>query len=737
MRRHRLDRESVLRHITENPGLTGKRDIARALGVTGAERVELKEILKELQQEGLIERGRGRRFKPEGVLPSVVVAVVTGIDDDGDATLRPAAARGEDVEAELHLALDEVRGRPPGVGDRVLVRTERRADGDYDAGLIRILPREGGRVVGVVEALADGFWVRPANRKARGLKLDPHLMNDAAPGDLVAAEPTTPERVGLARGRVTERFGDATAPRHFSRIAAAELQLPEEFPSAAIAQAEGAEVPDLKGRIDLRELPLVTIDGADARDFDDAVHAAPDDDPANPGGFRLVVAIADVAHYVRLDDPLDRAARERGNSVYFPDRVIPMLPEALSNGLCSLKPGEPRGCLAVEMVIDAEGKLKAHRFGRGLMRSAARLTYEQVQNAVDGHPAETTGPLLEPVIRPLFAAWRALDAARRARGTLDLDLPERVVELDEQAEPARIVARARLDAHRLIEEFMVLANVAAAETLVARQRDTLFRVHDKPQPDKIEALTQFLHGLGIEAKAHHLRMPRNFERLLAKVKEHPLEETIQGYILRAQSQAVYSPENIGHFGLNLRHYAHFTSPIRRYADLVVHRALIEALELGDGGRRYEREPLVELGEQVSGCERRAMEAERKTTDRFVAHYLKDRIGARFNGRIGGVQRPGLFIRLDDTGADVFVPVATLGAEYFVYDEAQSALFGTRTGEHLGIGDRVEIELVEADSLQGGLVGRVTDHSPVTERTPSRRHARRIERPQRRQRRGRG
>ncbi len=736
MRRHRLDRESVLKHITENPGLTGKRDIARALGVKGAERVELKAILQQLQHEGLIERGRGRRFTPEGVLPKVVVAVVTDVDEDGELILRPAAA-GADGEAVLYLAPEDVRGKPPGVGDRVLVRTERRDDDEYDAGLIRILPREGGRVVGVVEAVADGYWLKPANRKARGLRLDPHLMGDAAPGDLVAAEPTTPERMGVARGRVLQRYGDATSPRHFSRIAAAELELPEAFGPAAIAQAEAGEVPEPKGRLDLREVPLVTIDGADARDFDDAVHAAADDDPANPGGFRLIVAIADVAHYVRTDDALDRAARERGNSVYFPDRVIPMLPEALSNGLCSLRPGEPRGCLACEMVIDAAGRLQAHRFGRGLMRSAARLTYAQVQNAVDGHPDDVTGPLLEPVIAPLFAAWRALDTARRARGTLDLDLPERVVELGDDGEPTRIVARERLDAHRLIEEFMVLANVAAAETLVARQRETLFRVHDKPQPDKVEALTQFLAGLGVDAKAHHLRTPPDFERLLARVRDHPLEETINGYILRAQSQAVYSPENIGHFGLNLRYYAHFTSPIRRYADLVVHRGLIEALELGAGGERYERDRLVDIGERVSRCERRAMEAERKTTDRFVAHFLKDRIGARFAGRIGGVQRVGLFVRLDDTGADVFVPVATLGAEYFVFDESQSALFGTRSGDHLGIGDRVEIELTEADSLQGGLLGRVTDHQAVTERRPARRHARRIERPQRRQRRSRG
>lgn len=736
MRRHRLDRESVLRHITDNPGVTSKRDIARALGVKGAERVELKEILKELQHEGLVERGRGRRLTPEGILPRVVVAMVTAVDEDGELTLRPAAASG-DGEAVLRLAPDAVRGRPPGVGDRVLVRTERRPDGDYDAGLIRILPRGGGRLVGVVEATADGFWLKPANRKERGLRLDPHLMEGAAAGDLVLAEPTTPQRVGLARGRVLRRFGDAGEPRHFSRIAAAELELPEAFSEAAIAQAEGATVPELRGRLDLREFPLVTIDGADARDFDDAVHAASDDDAANPGGFRLVVAIADVAHYVRLDDALDRAARERGNSVYFPDRVIPMLPEALSNGLCSLRPGEPRGCLAVEMVIDADGKLLRHRFGRGLMRSAARLTYEQVQSAVDGAVDDTTGPLLEPVIEPLFAAWRALDRARRDRGTLDLDLPERSVELGEDGVPVRIVARERLDAHRLIEEFMVLANVAAAETLTDRQRAVLFRVHDKPQPDKIEALAQFLDGLGVKARAHHLRTPRDFERLLHQVRDHPLKETINGYILRAQSQAVYTPDNIGHFGLNLRHYAHFTSPIRRYADLVVHRALIEALDLGEGGRRHEHEPLVELGQQVSGCERKAMEAERKTVDRFVAYFLQDRLGARFAGRIGGVQRAGLFVRLDDTGADVFVPVASLGAEYFVFDEAQGALFGTRSGDHLGIGDRVEIELTEADSLQGGLVGRVVEHRAVTDRRPSQRHARRLDRFERRPRRGRG
>ncbi|MFW5680501.1 MAG: ribonuclease R [Pseudomonadota bacterium] len=725
MSRHRLDREAVLRHIAENPGQVTKRDIARALGVKGGDRVELKEILRELQHEGLVERGRGRRMVPHGVLPRVVVALVIAVDEDGDLRLRPAAGDA-DPDVRLHLPLEAVRGRPPGVGDRVLVSTERRPDGAYDCTLIRILPQEGGRVLGVVEAVADGYTLKPANRKQRSMRLDPHLLEGAVPGDLVSAEALGPQRLGLARARVVARFGRGDDPRQFSRLAAAELQLPEAFAPDALDLADRVSVPGLDARVDLRELPLVTIDGADARDFDDAVHARPDDEPDNEGGHVLTVAIADVAHYVRPGDALDREAKQRGNSVYFPDRVIPMLPEPLSNGVCSLRPNENRACLAVEMIIDRNGRLVRHRFGRGLMRSAARLTYEQVQNARDGRTDDLTGPLLGPVIGPLFAAWEALDRARQDRGTLDLDLPERVVQLGEDGRPVRIATRERLDAHRLIEEFMVLANVAAAETLMQRRRAGLFRVHDRPDPVKIEALAQFLQGLGIGWKASGLRAPKDFDRLLATVREHPLRETINGYVLRAQSQAVYAPDDIGHFGLNLRHYAHFTSPIRRYADLVVHRALIEALDLGPGGVRHAHTDLVGLGQDVSQCERRAMEAERKTMDRYVALFLQDRVGAKFGGRVTGVQKVGLFVRLDDVGADAFVPISTLGHEYFVYDEAQSALFGERSGEHFGLGDRVEVELVEADSLTGGLLVRIVDHTPVQERTPKGRIGRRME-----------
>ncbi|MEO1090466.1 MAG: ribonuclease R [Pseudomonadota bacterium] len=729
MVRRRLDREAVLRHISENPGLSTKRDIARALGVKGSDRVELKALLRELQQEGLVERGRGRRIVPHGVLPRVVVAMVTAVDEDGDLELT-TTGHADAPPVTLRLDLGQTKRRPPGVGDRLLVRTDRQDDGSYASELIRVLPREGGRVIGMVEAAADGYLLRPTSRKKPAMRLDPHLLGDAAPGDLVAAEPLGPQRLGLARGRVVARYGAADDPRQYSRLAAAELDLPETFSAEALALAEAGQVPALDGRLDLRDVPLVTIDGADARDFDDAVHASVDEQ-GDGSGFSLLVAIADVAHYVRPGDALDAAARERGNSVYFPDRVIPMLPEALSNGLCSLKPGEPRGCLVVEMVIDAQGKLLRHRFGRGLMRSAARLTYEQVQAALDGAPDETTGPLLQPVLRPLHGAWQTLDAARRARGTLDLDLPERAIELGPDGAPTHIATRERLDAHRMIEEFMVLANVAAAETLEQRRRDALFRIHDRPDAAKLEALAQFLEGLDLPWKAAGLRSPKDFQRLLEKVREHPLSDVISGYVLRAQAQAVYSPDNRGHFGLHLRHYAHFTSPIRRYADLIVHRALIDALDLGKAGARHDHAALEGLGQAVSGCERRAMEAERKTADRLVAHYLRERVGARFDGRITGVQRAGLFVRLDTVGADGFVPVSTLGAEFFVFDETQLAFFGERSGTHFGVGDRVEVELRDADSLTGGLLLGLVEHTPITERQLKGRLGRRIEGVQRR------
>ena len=469
-------------------------------------------------------------------------------------------------------------------------------------------------------------------------------------------------------------------------------------------EAEEAQPATLKGREDWRDLPLVTIDPPDAKDHDDAVHAAPDPDPNNKGGYIVHVAIADVAFYVRPGSALDRDALTRGNSVYFPDRVVPMLPERISNDLCSLVPGEPRGALAVRMVIGPDGRKRSHSFHRVLMRSAAKLNYAQAQAAIDGRPDDTTGPLLEPILKPLYAAYALVKLARDERDPLDLDLPERKILLKPDGTVDRVIVPERLDAHQLIEEFMILANVAAAEMLEKKALPLIYRVHDEPSQEKVHNLQEFLKTLDLPfAKTGALR-PALFNRVLGQVRGEDYEPLVNEVVLRSQAQAEYSAENYGHFGLNLRRYAHFTSPIRRYADLIVHRALIRALGLGEGAlpETETLETLSEVAAQISVTERRAMKAERETADRLIAHFLADRIGATFQGRISGVTRAGLFVKLSDTGADGLIPIRTLGTEYFNYDETRHALVGSRSGAMHRLGDVVDVRLVEAAPVAGAL-----------------------------------
>jgi ribonuclease R len=463
-------------------------------------------------------------------------------------------------------------------------------------------------------------------------------------------------------------------------------------------------------RRDLRDLDLVTIDGEDARDFDDAVWAEPDRTKGNPGGYRIVVAIADVAHYVRQDSALDREARERGNSVYFPDRVIPMLPEALSNDLCSLRPDEERACFAVLMRIDAQGRLIEKTFRRALMRSRARLTYAQVQAARDGMPDALTAPLMEAVIGPLYGAYEVLAAARRRRGAIDLDLPERRAIVDAEGRLIGIGRRQRQASNMLIEELMILANVAAATLLEEKGQPGLYRVHDKPDSAKLAVLADYLERIGVPW-SRTTKKPGDFTELLERLSDHALKESAAGFVLRCQAQAVYSPANIGHFGLNLRRYAHFTSPIRRYSDLVVHRAIVRILGAGgdglDGGATVEA--LGELGRHLSMTERRAMEAERGALERLTALYLAGSRGALLEGKITGVQRFGLFVTLDESGAEGLVPVSTLGDDIFAHDERHHALVGQRQGESFGLGDTVTVEIVEADAVTGSLIFRIDEH----------------------------
>jgi ribonuclease R len=461
--------------------------------------------------------------------------------------------------------------------------------------------------------------------------------------------------------------------------------------------------PRLCGREDWRALPLLTIDPPDAKDHDDAVHAEPDHDPANSGGHLLTVAIADVAHYVRPDSALNREALERGNSVYFPDRVVPMLPERISNDLCSLRPHEDRPALAVRMSIGADGRKRRHSFHRVMMRSHARLSYGEAQAAIEGHPDEKAAPLLDRAIRPLFAAYRALAKARDAREPLALDIPERKLLLNPDGTLDKVVVPERLDAHRLIEEFMILANVAAAETCEHLRVPLVYRVHDQPALDKVSALRDFLATLDIKlAKSDQLR-PSHFNQVLARVKGSDIEKLTHEVVLRTQAQAEYSAQNYGHFGLQLHRYAHFTSPIRRYADLVVHRALIRGARLGAGALPDTTpEALSEIAARISAAERRAMAAERDTADRLVAYFLADRVGATFHGHVTGVTRAGLFVRLDETGADGLIPMRSLGTDFFRHDETHHALIGERTGEAHRLGDRVEVKLVEAIPVAGAL-----------------------------------
>jgi ribonuclease R len=646
-------------------------------------------------------KGEHRRDVPRG-LPEIGVLEIDAIDLDGELRGRPVVG---DRKYKEEVTIVPEPGAPAlGIGERALVRFARGEDGSWEARIIRALDTVPDRIVGVYRLTGNGGRIEPTNRKERReFRVARDDSKDAQDGEIVLAVPKPGSRFGTPEAKVIERIGDSSNPRAFSLIAIHSYDIPTEFPVEAISLAEAAKPVTLGGRDDLRVIPLVTIDGSDARDFDDAVFA--ERDPESKDGWHAIVAIADVAYYVRPNDALDREAEKRGNSVYFPDRVVPMLPEALSNELCSLKPGVDRACMAVHLWFDDNGHLHRHRFVRGLMRSAARLTYEEVQQAISAKPSDHTAPLLEPVLRPLYAAYAALNRAWRQRGALDLDLPERRIQLDDSGKVLRIEPRARLDSHRLIEEFMVTANVAAAETLERLHKPALYRVHDAPDPAKIAALSEFLAEIGIPgvklAKGQVIR-PRHFNDILYKIAGTPYATIVPQLILRSQAQAIYSPTNIGHFGLALRHYAHFTSPIRRYADLTVHRALIDGLKLGDAGANVSEKDLFSVGEHVSMTERRAAAAERNASDRYISAYLSDRVGAEFSARINGVTRAGLFVTLNDTGADGLIPIRSLPSDYYDHDEKLHRLVGRRFGRSFSLGEAVIVQLAEANVVTGSL-----------------------------------
>lgn len=684
-------RQKILDFITQSPTPAGKREIARAFGLHGAEKIALKALLKDMADEGLIDSAPGRAFHKMGGLPRVTVLRVVDVEDDQVLAV-PEVWHGEGLPLPRLRVIEKGRRGALGVGDRILARTEERGNG-HVAHPMKTLARTGETSLGVVAEVGGKHWLRPVDKRERRDTLI-SVLGEAKAGDLVRAEKAG--RGPHISARVTEVIGEAFAPRAFSQIAIHKFGIPDVFDDTTLAEAEAAAGLTLGEREDLRHLPIVAIDPADARDHDDAVWAESD----GAGGFRAIVAIADVSYYVRPRSALDREARKRGNSVYFPDRVVPMLPETLSAGICSLRANEDRAALACHLTISKAGKVLSWRFSRAVIRVAANLAYEAAQAAIEGvEPNE----LLESALRPLWACWQLMAQARDARGPLELDLPERRVMLDATGQITSIAIRERLDAHRLIEDFMIAANVAAAKALEAKKAPCMYRVHEPPAREKLVALKTYLETFDVAFAFGQVVTPATFNHILARVGDADFRPQVMEQILRSQTQAYYAPANQGHFGLALGSYAHFTSPIRRYADLLVHRALVGAYGLGDGALSGdEAGRMAVIGESISQFERRAMEAERETTDRYVAAYLSERVGDIVQTRITGITSFGFFATVETIGGDGLVPISTLGAEYFRHDEAGHRLIGESSGNVYSLGQRLPLRLAEANPASGAL-----------------------------------
>lgn len=704
-----LTREAILEFLASHPDEASKRDLAKHFGIKGGEqKIALKRLLKDLTEDGKLERQTGKTYVFAGSLPEVLAVEVTDRDPDGELLCQPQKWIHSEPPPRILLAPGEAAGAGDtpalGIGERFLARLLQQSDGTYEARLIRKLGQSAHRVLGIYRKAGKQGRLEPVDRKARfELVIETADSLDARDGELALAEPLAARSIGLPRAKIVERLGPVTGPRAVSLIAIHAHGIPDQFPRSVIDEAEAAQAATPDGRTDLRHLPFVTIDPKDARDHDDAVYAAPDDDPGNHGGFKAAVAIADVGAYVRPGSALDQEAFKRGNSVYFPDRVVPMLPERLSADLCSLNEDVDRPVIVAHLKIAANGRIKGHRFERALIRSRASFTYEEAQAAADGQPTPRAKDLLRTVIEPLWACYRALQTERDRRSPLDLDVTEHQILLSADGKVTGVTKRARFDAHRLIEEFMIQANVAAAEALNAKRTPLIFRIHDQPSAEKLESLSDFLRTLNISLPKTERVKTGQLNGILDRVRGSTHQDLVNEVMLRSQAQAIYNPENIGHFGLNLKNYAHFTSPIRRYADLIVHRSLIRAFDLGtDGLREREIERLEDIAQHISSTERRAMAAERDSIDRYMAAFMADRIGAQFPGRISGVTRFGLFVRLSETGADGLIPIRSLGSEHFVHDERTHALIGERTGLTFRLGDSVTVTVVEAAPVTGGL-----------------------------------
>ena len=703
------NKEDILAWISANPLQSGRRDIAKAFGLKGSGKIELKRILKQLEDQGQYggpHKDRQITQKITDHFPPVDILKVIELDENGDLFATPADWDHEDTPPRILLI--ERPGAPPlGLGDQILARAAPvlGKEHQYEARSIRHIDKTQAKVLGVYR-LKDAIGrIVPIDKSGKEWRVAKENANGAKDGELVEAiKSDSKSRMGLPQARIVKCLGNPSADRAISLIAIHQHNILHTFSEQVLEEASLSDQNEPVKRKDLCHLPFVTIDPDGAQDHDDAVFAQADRNPNNKGGFLIWVAIADVAHYVRPGTALDQAARQRGNSTYFPDRVVPMLPEVLSADLCSLHQGARRPCLVVCLTVDSNGNKIEHEFHRAIICSAASLTYDEVQKGADGSPNDRVLPLLDTVIKPLYAAYSALCFERQKLQPLELELPERVICLNASGDVTAVKFKDRLDAHKLIEEFMVLANVAAAECLIAKREGCLFRIHEEPDREKIEALRDTAKSVGLNLAKGEALQTRHLNQLLRQADKQKEAELLSMSTLRAMSQAYYSPENYGHFGLALRAYAHFTSPIRRYADLVVHRALIRAHKWGaDGLTQDENDILGQTAEQISITERRSMAAERDTLDRYLAMYLSEKTGNEFTGRISGVVKFGVFVRLDESGAEGLVPIRSIGLEYFTLDKKFNRLVGTESGFELSLGQNVSVRLTEATSENGGII----------------------------------
>ncbi len=728
--------KQILAFIENSHEPAGKREIAKAFGLRGADKIALKSLLKDMTDEGLVDMAPGRAFHKMGGVPKVTVLKIVGIDGN-QAVAVPERWEAEGIAPPKLRVIEKGRRGALGIGDRILARTEQAGSG-YLAHPIKKLAKASEQLLGVVETAENGrHFLKSVDKKVR---FDTPIgdIGEAKGGDLVLAELAGGH--GKRTAKVTQILGDPFAPKSFSLIAIHKYEIPNHFTDET--EAEAALVSKLPvttdSREDLRHLPIIAIDPRDARDFDDAIWAAPDEDAANTGGFRAIVCIADVSYYVRPDSLLDREAVKRGNSVYFPDLVVPMLPHSLSSDKCSLRAGEDRAVLACHLVIDKNGNVTSWRFTRAIARITANIPYEDAQDIIDNaekvhavarrrgeetnlrasaSPREQNHTN-EQALKSLWACWALLFKARNKREPLALDLPEKRITLDNQGKVTGVAVRIQLDANRLVEDFMIAANVAAAKALEAKKSPLIYRAHEEPSREKLVALKDYLKTFDMEFALGQVVRPATFNAILAKLdgldNADEIRPQIMESVLRSQTQAYYSPKNVGHFGLSLGSYAHFTSPIRRYADLIVHRALVSSYDLempkpkskdiknNTGLTAAAVVKLETTSEAISRTERRAMEAERDTIDRYVAAYLAQYVGDVVDVRITGVQNFGFFATVDGIGGDGLVPVSTLGSDYFHYDEASQSLFGEKSRLEYRPGMRLKLRLAEANPVSGAL-----------------------------------